>query len=112
MRLLGIKFMVTVTELKYSLNVPNEILIEQRRLDRAFDTWLLRFEDVAKTLPPSNSVNLMVRSSFVLCTYSIRHDEQLPIQIDYAFQLQNLHYARCLWFSYQANTIAAGGTHY
>lgn len=61
-----IKFMANVAELKYAPSVPEEILIEQRRLDTIFEAWLLRFEDVAKTLPHTNAVNLMVRSSLIL----------------------------------------------
>jgi hypothetical protein len=71
-----IKFMVTVSELKYALDIPEEVFLEQRRLDRTFDSWLLRFEDVAKTVPPSNSVNLMVRSSLVLALYFIPSQER------------------------------------
>jgi hypothetical protein len=66
-----IKFMVTVTDLKYSPNVPGQILIEQRRLGRTFDAWLLRFEEIVKTWPPTNAVNLMVRPSFSSGKYSI-----------------------------------------
>jgi hypothetical protein len=71
-----IKFMATVAELKYALNIPEEFFVEQRRLDGTFDSWLLRFEDVAKTVPFSNSVNLMVRSSPVLALYFIPSRER------------------------------------
>lgn len=48
----GMKFMVSIVDVKYSHNVPEEILVEQMRLDQTFDTWLCRFNGVTESLRP------------------------------------------------------------
>ncbi|TID18043.1 hypothetical protein E6O75_ATG10688 [Venturia nashicola] len=61
-----LKFMASIEDLKHSPNIPAEILAEQLRLHREFDTWLFRFREVTKTLPPMNSANLMLANHLTI----------------------------------------------